>query len=386
VVGNKADNTDMAEECTIYERLGFGTPFAVSAIHGLGEIDILEELEKKFEQIGFRKMSEQQQEDEEIRIAIIGKPNVGKSSFLNKILGYDRSVVSPKPGTTSDPVDDRIIWNPESDNPIPLVLVDTAGMKRKKYQNPDSIEHLSTLWALKVISKCSIALLLIDSKEGINNQDLRIANFVTENYKSSIIVYNKWDIVQQQGLNPTQDYIKSAREYLPLLYYSPVMFCSSFTGYKLRDIINKAIEISKNRKQKLLVNKIMHSINTSLLMKPPPQKKGKRMKIKFVSQADMSGPTLTLFVNDPELRDDSYERFLERRLREDFSTLEGSPLRFLYRKNERRDSSKKPSQRSNTDQPKSNTAQNKQISNRESKMKEKITKQKNLLHNQGQLK
>jgi len=184
-----------------------------------------------------------------------------------------------------------------------------------------------------VITKCEISLLLLDTKEGISKQDIRIASFVAENYKSSIIVYNKWDLAMSKHEVNKQEYIQTARDRLTGISYSPVMFCSAKSGYHVRDVINKAIEIAKNRHKKITNQKILKSISTATLMRQPPEKNGKRLKIKYVTQADMGAPTFTFFVNNPDLQNDQYDRFLENRLREDFPSLEGSPVRLLFRKN-----------------------------------------------------
>jgi len=333
LVTNKTDNPKLGENVDRFVRLGLGDPIPASAIHGLGEVTILENLVTKIAEMGFEKMGEESEvkENSEIRIAIVGKPNVGKSSFLNRVVGEDRCVVSNIPGTTTDPVDEHFMWKVDGKD-TPITLIDTAGIKKKNLQEKDSLDHLSALWALKVITRAHISLLLLDAKDGITAQDSRIGTFIVENLSSCAIVYNKWDIVQaaQKGIEQSE-YVEATRLHLPELKYCPVLFSSAKTGFGVNAVINKAISIAQNRRKKIKTAKILRVLEVATLMKPPPAKRHKRMKIKFATQADTGAPTITLHVNDPDLRNDEYSKFLENRFRSEITTLEGSPLSIVYK-------------------------------------------------------
>jgi GTP-binding protein len=334
LVVNKIDNTKLEQNLDRFVRLGLGEPFPASAIHGLGEVSILENLVQKIAEMGFEKIGDEEARNkynEEIRIAIVGKPNVGKSSFLNRVVGEDRCVVSNIPGTTTDPVDEHFTWKVDGKD-TPITLIDTAGIKKKNLQEKDSLDHLSALWALKVITRAHVSLLLLDSKDGITAQDHRIGSFIVENLSSCIVVYNKWDIVlgAQKGIEQS-DYTEATRLHLPELKYCPVMFSSAKTGFGVNGVINKAITVAQNRRKKIKTAKILRVLEVATLMKPPPAKRHKRMKIKFATQANTGAPTITLHVNDPDLRNDEYSKFLENRFRSEITTLEGSPLSIVYK-------------------------------------------------------
>eukprot|EP01126_Amoeba_proteus_P043544 TRINITY_DN4787_c0_g1_i1.p1 TRINITY_DN4787_c0_g1~~TRINITY_DN4787_c0_g1_i1.p1 ORF type:complete len:214 (-),score=49.55 TRINITY_DN4787_c0_g1_i1:533-1174(-) len=176
---------------------------------------------------------------------------------------------------------------------------------------------------------------MLDAREGITMQDLKIASFVTENLRSCVIVWNKWDLLSQRNDIKTSDYLSATREHLPALHFCPVLFCSAESGYNMNAVLDKAIEVGLNRRKKIKTSTLMECVKTATLMRPPPKKKNRRLKIKFVTQANTNGPSVTLFVNDPSLRDEGYTRFLINHFREQFPSLEGSPLRLIYRASRR---------------------------------------------------
>lgn len=332
VIANKADNGPLEKKAGTFARLGLGEPIAASAIHALGEVTILETITEKLAELGFPVKSEEPLGEKDIRIAIVGKPNAGKSSFLNRVIGEERCVVSPKPGTTTDPVDEHFLWKMDGKE-VPITLIDTAGMAKKNTQEKDSLEHLSALWALKVITRAHVCLLLLDSKDGITTQDKRIGSFIVENLSSCLIVFNKWDVIEEakKGIEK-ESYTEAARYHLPELKYCPTLFCSAKTGFGVNGAIVKAINVAQDRRKKIRTAKILRILEIATLMKPPPMKRNKRMRIKFASQADTSAPTITLHVNDPDLATDEYTRFLTTRFRNELPTLEGSPLSIVYKK------------------------------------------------------
>jgi len=335
VAMNKCDNEQRIESLNelSLERLGLGPALAISAIHGIGVMELLDTLTKKFAELGFEQISDDDEEEaKDIKIAIVGKPNVGKSSLLNTILGFERSIVSPVPGTTSDPVDEYIVWK----NEYPLTLIDTAGIRKKK---GTEIEELSTLWAFKVIERSHVALLLIDAVEGPSNQDLRIAGFITDNWKSCVVVVNKWDLASNRPDVKQSDYESGLRSYLRFLDYVPIFFISARTGYNVDRLVELAIKVAYERRVKIATKDLFNIMQRATLLQKPPSKGKKMVKFRFVTQIRMGVPTFVFFVTHPELITDVYSKFLEGCIRRDYP-FTGTPIRLIFSHNQKKTNQK----------------------------------------------
>lgn len=332
---NKCDHEKLntAESIRVFERLGFGQPIPISASHGRGINDLADKVSLQIEKLGFEKHIEDessidQEQKKDIRIAIVGVPNVGKSSLLNEIIGSQRAVVSDIPGTTTDPVDSHILWREK----YPITLVDTAGIRKKKSQEGD-VEKLSSLWSLKVIENSHLVVLVIDASKGPQLQDIKLSGYIIENYKSCIIVINKWDLAKERGTKKEQyeDYI---RKYLKFWDYIPIVFTSAKDGLNVNDILDYAVRIMEERNTKISTNKLFNLIQESLITHPPPSKGKKKLKIRFMTQANMYGsPTFVFFVNYPELAEGGFSRYLENTIRS-YHPFTGTPIRILIRKSE----------------------------------------------------
>ncbi len=322
---NKADNFDKGrEEAYEFYNLGLGDPFPISATNALGLGDLLDEV---FEH--FPPKSADEDDSDKIKVAIIGKPNVGKSSLINKILGENRAIVSNIAGTTRDAIDTEF----ENDKGK-YVLIDTAGVRRKS-KIKESIEKFSIMRTLLAVERADVVLMMIDAEEGVTDQDAKIAGEAHEAGKGVIIVVNKWDIYEKET-GTLEKYEKSIYEKLKYLSYAPIMFISAKTGqrvHKLFDMINYVAEQNSMRISTSLLNQV---INEAIAIVQPPTDKGKRLKILYGTQSSTKPPTFVIFVNDKDLFHFSYERYLVNQIRKEFG-LKGTPVRVIVReKNEKK--------------------------------------------------
>ena len=324
LVCNKADNMSK-DKNEIYEfyNLGIGEPYPVSAAHALGIGDVLDAIYENFPQ---RDASED--DNDKIKVAVIGKPNVGKSSLINKILGENRTIVSSIAGTTRDAIDTEY----ENEHGK-YVLIDTAGIRRKS-KVTESIEKFSIMRTLLAIERADVCLMMIDALEGVTDQDAKIAGEAHEAGKGIIIVVNKWDEYEKET-GTLEKYKKQIYEKLSYLSYAPVIFISAKTGQrvdKLFDMINHVAEQNAMRISTSVLNQV---INEAIAIVQPPSDKGKRLKILYGTQASTKPPTFVIFVNDKQLFHFSYERYLVNQIRREFG-LEGTPVRIIVReKNEK---------------------------------------------------
>jgi len=338
-------------------QLGLGPAFPVSAIHGGGTGELLDHIYNIL-QSDFPEDNENDEEEEEkaqrrVSISIVGRPNVGKSSFLNQVLGRDRVIVTEVPGTTHDAVDHNILWKGKKprhkatnkglgkgkedkieppagkEQGIPIRLVDTAGINRRA-THTKGLERSSVLWSIKAINRSDVVLLLIDVTQGITDQDMRIAERILECKAAAIVVVNKWDLSKEK----THKWEKYVRDTLKFMKYVPIMFCSALTGKNVKETIDLAVRVFKERG---------HFINTSTLMKlvesanarhRPPSKNGKQLKIRYATQAKVRAPSFAFFVNDVDLVHFSYQRFLENAIRE-LHPFIGSPMRLIFKDKEK---------------------------------------------------
>ena len=319
LVCNKADNyVEDSNEAYEFYSLGVGTPYPVSSTNALGIGDVLDAIYEHFPDDECN-----DDESETIKVAVIGKPNAGKSSLINKILGEERVIVSNIAGTTRDAIDS------EFQNEFgKYVFIDTAGIRRKS-KVTESIEKFSIMRTLLAIERADVCLMLIDAKEGITDQDTKIAGEAHEAGKGIIIVVNKWDEIEKDN-HTTQEFEKDIRNKLPFMSYAPIIFISAKTGQrvnKLYEMINKVANQNAMRISTAMLNEV---INEAIAIVQPPSDKGKRLKIMYATQASTKPPTFVIFVNNKDLFHFSYERYLVNQIRNTFG-LEGTPIRVIVR-------------------------------------------------------
>jgi GTPase len=315
---NKVDNPEMRTNIYDFYSLGFGEPFPISGSHGLGLGDLLDEVAKYFKNLG-----SDDYDESIIKFSLIGRPNVGKSSLVNAILGEDRVIVSDIAGTTRDAIDTLY----KSDG-REFGIIDTAGM-RKKGKVYETTEKYSVLRALKAIDRSDVILVVINGEEGIIEQDKHIAGYAHEAGKSVIIVVNKWDVVDKDE-RTMKKFEENIRDHFKFLDYAPIVFLSAITKKRIHTLMPNIIRASENHARRVQTNVLNDVIMDAVAMNPTPTHKGKRLKIFYTSQVAVKPPTFVVFVNDPELMHFSYERFLENRIRAAFE-FEGTPIKILTR-------------------------------------------------------
>jgi GTPase len=315
---NKVDNPEMRSDIYDFYALGFGEVYPISGSHGLGLGDLLDEV------IGHFPDKQQENYDEEtIKFSLIGRPNVGKSSLVNALLGQERVIVSNVAGTTRDAVD-----TPYTKDGQDYVIIDTAGM-RKKGKVYESTEKYSVLRALRAIERSDVVLVVLDGEEGIIEQDKKIAGYAHEAGRSVVIVVNKWDAVEKDE-KTMKEFEENIRAHFQFLDYAPIVFLSAKTRKRtqtLLPMINKACESHSLRVPTNVLNDV---IMDAIAMNPTPTHNGQRLRVYYATQVAIKPPTFVVFVNDPELLHFSYERFLENRIRDAFD-FEGSPIKIIGR-------------------------------------------------------
>ncbi|MEW6423320.1 MAG: ribosome biogenesis GTPase Der [Bacillota bacterium] len=317
LVANKAEK--FAGEHFDFFRLGLGEPFPVSAALGLNTGDLLDKILH-----ALPAPKEEKDSEEAIRIAVVGRPNVGKSSLVNRILGFERVIVSARPGTTRDAVD-----TPFKHAGRRFLLVDTAGIRRKS-KIDEATERYSVMRALKAIDVCDVALVMLDALEGVTEQDKRIAGYVHEKGKASILVVNKWDLLKKDARTADR-YREAVYRELLFLDYAPVAFISALTGRGVPQLLNLATRAGEEFSRTVGTGPLNNLLAAAQLRFPPPAHKGKRLKIFYGTQVKSRPPTFGLFVNDPDLMHFSYLRYLENQLRQAYG-FAGTPLRFVLRR------------------------------------------------------
>lgn len=325
VVANKADNEKFIQDAYEFYKLGMGEPQAVSAIHGLGTGDLLDRVVEKLPPV-----EEAEQEEEPIKISIVGRPNVGKSSLLNSILGEKRSIVTQKPGTTRDAVDANFTWNNHR-----FVIVDTAGIRRKGKVR-GRIEYYSTLRAEKAIRRSAVGLLIVDATEPAVSQDRRLGGILDEWGKGVLIVVNKWDLVSdsfsgRDSRKKQDDFIKGIRENLDFLSYAPVIFTSATENWGINKILPAVMKVYLNCIKRIDTPVLNRIFQDAFYFRPPPSYKGKNLKLYYAHQTGICPPTFVLKVNSPRLIHFSYHRYLENQLRRVVS-FEGTPVKLQFRR------------------------------------------------------
>jgi GTP-binding protein len=322
LAANKADNVSRRQSAVEFYELGLGEVIPISAVHGIGTGDLLDAIVDALPPLAMT-------EDvriADVGIAIVGRPNVGKSSLLNKILGYERTIVSEIPGTTRDAIDTIIEHGDQT-----ILLIDTAGMRRRGRIIP-GIEKYSVLRALRAIDRSDVVLLVVDAVEGITAQDSHLAGYVEESGKGLVVVVNKWDLVQKTS-HTTAEYIAAIREALKFFPDVPIAFISAKTGLRVTKVLDEALKVATERRRRISTGQLNEAINKATSAHAPPTVRGRRLKIYYVTQAEVEPPTFVFFVNDPKLLHWSYQRYLENQLRALFG-FPGTPLRLVFRSRE----------------------------------------------------
>lgn len=320
---NKVDQVgDPPSEVYEFYNLGLGELMTVSSIHGLGMGDLLDEIYEHFPEV-----HEEEYDEDVIKVAVIGKPNVGKSSLINRILGEDRVIVSDIPGTTRDAIDTYV----ENDHGK-FVFIDTAGIRRQSKIN-ENIEKYSTIRSWTAIERADVCLILIDAQEGVTEQDTKIAGYAHEQGKASIVVVNKWDLIEKET-GTLEEYRNIVHEKLGFMLYTPVLFISAKTGQRVDKTYELIKFVADQAALRISTGVLNDLLNEATAMVQPPSDKGKKLKIYYMTQASVKPPTFVLFINNIDLMHYSYQRYLENQLRKSFG-FEGTPLRFILREREK---------------------------------------------------
>lgn len=307
-----------------FYNIALGDPIPVSAIHGTGVGDLLDEVCKNFPD----DVADDEEEDV-IKIAVVGKPNAGKSSLINKILGENRVIVSPMAGTTRDSIDTRFEKNGDK-----FLIIDTAGM-RKRGKIEENIERFSVIRALNAVDRADVVLIMIDATEGVTEQDTKIAGYAHEQGKASLIVVNKWDLIEKES-NTMSNFRLDVQDGLSYMLYAPILFISALTGQRVDKIFEMAKYVQNQNSMRISTGMLNDVINDATSRVQPPSDKGRRLKIFYITQASVKPPTFVLFVNDKKLAHFSYIRYLENQLRNTFG-FEGTPIRFIIRERNKED-------------------------------------------------
>ena len=315
VVVNKCENERLRNAAAEFYELGLGDPYPVSAIHGTGTGDLLDalvaSLPPKVEAV----------EDDSVKIAIVGKPNAGKSSLLNKLVGKERAIVSPIPGTTRDAVDTSI-----EVAGLPVTLIDTAGIRRRG-KIEQGVEKYSVLRSFKAIERADVALLIVDAQDGITAQDTHIAGFILEAWKSTVVLVNKWDAIEKDT-DTMENYTRHVRQELNFMDYVPLLFISAKTGQRVDQVLPMALRVQEERLARITTAMLNRVLRDAQDAHPAPSHAGRQLKIYYGSQVRVDPPTFVLHVNDPKLFHFSYMRYLENQFRETYGFI-GTPIKII---------------------------------------------------------
>lgn len=325
---NKCDNSEQDQNSYEFHKLGLGKPYPISALSGRNSWEFLDDLVEILPDKNWK------EEDPRLKIAIVGRPNVGKSSIVNSLVGKQRSIVTDIPGTTRDSIDTIIKYYNEE-----IVLIDTAGLRRKS-NIKESIEFYSIVRTAKAISRCDVAVVVIDATRGLEEQDKKIINNVDEARKGIIIAVNKWDLIENKDSRTADEFKKKIYEELQTYYYVPIVFISAKTKQRLVKIIEQSKEIKRNRMLRIQTSQLNQEILPKLEKTPPPAIRGRDLRINYITQTKVEPPVFVFFCNFPELIPDSYKRFIEHTIRRKYN-FEGTPISFVFRKkNQRKNESK----------------------------------------------
>ncbi|BCG59939.1 ribosome biogenesis GTPase Der [Paenibacillus sp. URB8-2] len=316
---NKVDNMKRAEDIYEFYSLGFGDPIGISGSHGTGIGDLLDAVTEKLPE-----PKDEEYDEDVIRVALIGRPNVGKSSLVNAILGEERVIVSDVAGTTRDAID-----TPFERDGQRYVLIDTAGM-RKRGKVYETTEKYSVMRAMRAIERADVVLVVINGEEGIIDQDKHIAGYAHDAGKASMFVVNKWDAVEKDD-KTMQHFENKIRDHFLFMTYAPVVFLSALTKQRLHKLLPIVQHVAQQHSLRIATHLLNDVVSDAVAINPPPTDKGRRLRINYVTQVAVKPPTIVVFVNDPSLMHFSYERYLENKIRGAFN-FEGTPIRIFTRR------------------------------------------------------
>ena len=319
LVVNKVDSFEKSGN-DVYEfyNLGIGEPFPISSVNRLGLGEMLDEVISHFDDTLYT-----EEDDDRPKVAIVGKPNVGKSSIINKLIGENRVIVSDIAGTTRDAVDTQVKYNGKE-----YVLIDTAGLRKKSKIN-DELEHFMIVRTVAAVERCDVCVLVIDATEGITAQDAKIAGIAHERGKAMIIAVNKWDVIEKDN-KTTNEFTKEIRTVLSYMPYAEILFVSAETGQRLPKLFETIDAVMENHAMRVQTGVLNEIMVEAVAMQQPPTDKGKRLKLFYITQVAVKPPTFVIFVNDKELMHFSYTRYIENKIRDTFG-FRGTPLKFIIR-------------------------------------------------------
>ena len=315
---NKADSANRRDLAFEFYQLGLGEPMPISAYHGNGTGDMLDRVVEN--------LPEYEEEDEELegpKIAIVGRPNVGKSALLNALLGQERAIVSDVAGTTRDSLDTQLLWNDE-----PMTLIDTAGIRRRG-RVEQGIERVSVMRSMRAIERADVVVLVINAVEGFTTQDLHIAGYVEEQKKGLVVALNKWDLIEKDHTTMDTFRATAARE-LDFMAYAPIVFISAKFQQRVTQVLDTALDVLTQRQKRISTAALNKMLRTAVDKHQPPSRPGKWLKFYYATQADVEPPTFIFFTNDPKQIHFTYRRYLENELRKTFG-FEGTPIRMSFR-------------------------------------------------------
>lgn len=320
MVANKVESQAAEHQAYEFYELGLGEIFTISAIHGAGIGDLLDQVVESLP----TDQEDRPSEDDAVHIAILGRPNVGKSSLLNQLIGEERAIVSSVAGTTRDAVDTRLLWEGQE-----IVLIDTAGIRRRGRVSA-GVEKWSVLRTARALRRAEVALLMIDATEGVTAQDTHIAGMIQDEGVSVVVIINKWDAVTPEQRKHRNDLEFQVRDQLKFLSHIPVLFISALTGDRVQHVLPTAREVVMGRYQRIPTGTLNDLVQEALMLHAPPSRGGHNLRVYYAIQTQVGPPQFVFFVNDPKLVHFSYRRYLENRIR-DFYAFPGTPLRLVFR-------------------------------------------------------
>ena len=315
---NKIDAPKFEEAMYEFYSLGLGDPYTISSAQGLGLGDLLDAVVKDFPK------DLETEETERINIAVVGKPNVGKSSLVNALLGEERTIVSDIPGTTRDSVD-----TPFTKNGREYTLVDTAGIRRKRSVEDETIERYSVIRSLSAIRRADVVIIVCDAGEGLSEQDVRIAGYAHEEGKASVLIVNKWDLIEKDT-HTMNTFQKALAADLTFMSYVPMLFISAKNGQRVNKVLELVDSVYEQSRRRITTGQLNDTVSEAVMMNDPPSSNGRTLKIYYATQVSVQPPTFIIFVNDTEIVHFSYERYLENFFRKTFG-FEGTPIRIFFR-------------------------------------------------------
>lgn len=315
---NKIDHANQQDEIYDFYEMGLGDPVGISAEQMLGLGDLLDQV------VGYFAPTDDEEEGGAIKIAVVGRPNVGKSSLVNALLGEERSIVSELSGTTRDSIDSRFTSNGQD-----YLIVDTAGIRRKRAIEDASVERYSVIRSLAAVRRCDVCLIIVDAEQGMSEQDVKIAGYCHEEGKASVVIVNKWDAVEKDTYT-INGFQKEVLQALNFMSYVPQLYISAKTGQRVHKVLDMVNSVYAQSMRRVSTGTLNDVIGEAIALNEPPSDKGRRLKIYYATQVSTAPPTFVLFVNDPEIMHFSYQRYLENFIRKAFD-LTGTPLRLFIR-------------------------------------------------------